>query len=131
MKTTRAQKRLNQVINIAELFGGFAKEDTDPKTIAKSWAIFEGKLNRLAITMCNDSNLAERAGEDFNDLKTRLQCKLPKLFKNSEAFEKALIVNSDPRGYALKLDRQKMPENWYLLPLDTDWGGDIILSPED
>ena len=131
MKTTRAQKRLNQVINIAELFGGFAKEDTDPKTIAKSWAIFEGKLNRLAITMCNDSKNAEQAEKDFNDLKIRLQCKLPKLFKNSEAFEKAFIVNSDPRGYALKLDRRNLPENWYVLGLYNDWGGDIILSPEE
>ena len=131
MKRTRAEKRLTQVINLAETFGGFAKEDTNPRSVAKSWAIFEGKLNRLAIAMCNDSKNAEQAGKDFNDLKIRLQCKLPKLFKNSEAFEKAFIVDSDPRGYALKLDRRNLPENWYVLGLYNDWGGDIILSPEE
>lgn len=122
-------KKVNQVKEIAKLFGGFASSETNAESVAISWSRWEAKLCRLNELSCNDSRLYERAYAEIERLRKELPRRFAKLFRHSNKFEECFFVEGDPRGHALKIDRKKACKKKAFFGI-TDWGGDIILSPE-
>jgi hypothetical protein len=80
----------------------------------------EMKARRMAEAECNGT-LPEGAWEKFVETTTRT---IERIFGGPVP---GFFVNSDPRGYALKIDPShgKVPEG-----MSTDWGGCGILAPE-
>lgn len=83
----------------------------------------ELKAHRLAEQWCN-GYISEPM---FDDGMQVIINKLSKLFDNRR-LPAGFFINSDPRGYALKLDNERatIPEGMY-----TDWGGYGIFAPEE
>lgn len=63
--------------------------------------------------------------EPFEDVKQQAYNRLSKVFGGR--IPDGVFINSDPRGYALKLDNEKVtiPEG-----MERDWGGNGILAAE-
>ncbi len=79
----------------------------------------ERDASAAALRLCNDSNYSQEAFERAKD-KAREQVE-----KTFGHIPPGFFVNSDPRGYALKLDNDKttIPEG-----MQKDWGGYGILA---
>jgi len=105
---------------------GASPEKVNGKEASALLSKLERRGQYRALCLCNDSSYTEgnsrRCKESiFREIET-LFGKLPSGF----------FVNSDPRGYALKIDNEN-PEGKALIEacqLHTDWGGYGILSPE-
>ena len=83
----------------------------------------ENRMRNAALSFCNDSNYDEDKLEAMKD-KTRAD--VAKLFGGT--LPNGFIINSDPRGYALKIDNElaELPQG-----LHHDFGGYGILAPEE
>lgn len=122
-------KKVNQVKEIARLFGGFVSSETNEESVAISWSRWEAKLCRLNELSCYDSRLAHKADAKIERLRKELPRRFSKLFRHCHKFEECFFVNGDPRGHALKIDRKKACKKKAFFGF-TDLGGYIILSPE-
>lgn len=78
----------------------------------------EMKARRMAEAECNGT-LPEGAWEKFVETTTRT---IERIFGGPVP---GFFVNGDPRGYALKIDPEKVP-----VGMSTDWGECGILAPE-
>lgn len=78
--------------------------------------IIEGRASRYATDDCNGDPVPEEWQEQIAEKVRAVFMRLPDGF----------FVNGDPRGYALKLDNDKVkiPEG-----MQTDWGGYGLLAP--
>lgn len=124
-------KKVNQVKEIAKLFGGFASKETTAESVAISWSRWEGRITRLNELSCNDSRRCECADGERERLRKVLPERFGKLFRHSKKFEQFFFVNGDPRGHALKIDLSKISVNKRMNFRGlTDLGGDIVMSPE-
>ena len=124
-------KKVNQVREIAKLFGGFASKETTAESVALSWSRWEGRITRLNELSCSDSIRCEWADGERERLRKFLPARLGKLFRHNRKFAECFFVNGDPRGYALKIDLSNMSMNKRMTFRGlTDWGGDAMLSPE-
>lgn len=132
MKATKTAQAIKtqQVNEIAALFGGFASKETDAESVARSWSRWEKRLGRLAETACSDPYRYQEADAEFERLRKMLPARFAKLFRHCRKFERVFFITSDPRGYCLKINRKHLQINWAKSRVQTDWGGDIILSPE-
>lgn len=124
-------KKVKQVREIAKLFGGFASKETTAESVALSWSRCECRITRLNELSCSDSRRCEWANGELEKIRKELPERLGKLFRHSRKFSECFFVNGDPRGYALKIDMSKMSMNKRRTFRGlTDWGGDIVMSPE-
>ena len=124
-------KKVKQVREIAKLFGGFASKETTAESVALSLARLEGRIKRLNELSCSDSRRSEWADSEREKIRKELPARLGKLFRHCKKFEKCFFVNGDPRGHALKIDMSKMSMNKRMTFRGlTDWGWDIVMSPE-
>lgn len=126
---------------IAKLFGGWNIEP-DEKTIRSRFAwlrLKEKRLNFFATAACNGEGLlytgTPQENVDAANSGIKLTSRLVKYtmidwFKDRNKFIDRFFVNTDPRGYALKLnltreDKQQVPG------LYTDFGGYGLIAPEE
>lgn len=130
MKTTKTAQAINQVNEIAALFGGFESKETSAESVARSWSRWEKRLGRLAETACSDPIRYKEAEAELERLRQTLPARFASLFHDRRGFERAFFITSDPRGYCLKINRKHLQINWAKSRVQTDFGGDIILSPE-
>jgi len=79
----------------------------------------EREASAAALRLCNDSHYSQ---EEFDTVKDSVKEQIRKTFGQ---IPPGFFVNSDPRGYALKLDNDKttIPEGMH-----KDWGGYGILA---
>ena len=113
LKTVRATWKKNHLAALESL--GF--DSTNWLSLRR----LEESTNRLMVDLCNgdktltDSEYAAKIEKIEKDVKRMFGGKLPDGF----------FVNSDPRGYALKIESDNVPSGIY-----RDWGGYIILAPD-
>lgn len=89
-------------------------------TLAK----YERTTRRLAMALCNFGDDDGRIDKKFE----KIEMKVMAIFDGKlEGF----FINRDPRGYALKIDDEIMKTKYADVPLEKDWGGYGILSPEE
>jgi hypothetical protein len=99
--------------------------------ICKRLRRLEAKAHRIAEQYCNgeidgdESNKAERA--ILNSL-AKILYSGPEAMPKCGMLAKAIFVNSDPRGYALKIDDEYVKE--HALKIHQDWGGYGIIAPD-
>src|SRR5690554_4744499 len=96
--------------------------EQDPVKLCKKLRRIEGKASRVSEALCNGLiQMEEFETEHVNHL-----CQLQKLLGVGPEFP--LFINSDPRGYALKIDDEYVRAN--NLKIERDWGGYGILAPD-
>lgn len=95
------------------------------KRMSSKLRLIERKANADATKYCN----GDLTTEQFAELDSKYSEEVQALFNNKlEGF----FVNSDPRGYSLKIsDKLMKPGQMYAeICLQTDWGGYGLLAPE-
>ena len=92
---------------------------------------YECQLNRLYLLKCDNERLCNWAENEAEKVEASARRNLAKYCKNHRLFIRELFFNSDPRGYALKLEieHNKVSRN-FLCKVDRDWGHYVIIAPE-
>lgn len=110
-------KHYERCAKLAALVGGVAK---DGKKVAVQLLKAERLAHSAALMYCNG---------EINDSQFKVSAEKAraKVLETLGGFPHGFFVNSDPRGYALKIDDKKMDKYPFL---HRDWGGYGILSPE-
>lgn len=85
---------------------------------------YECRLEWLAEMEAGDSRRYMWAREEFYKTQDRARRNLEKYCTKPEDLRREMWFNSDPRGYAIKLDAPAV------LPVHRDFGGNYILAPE-
>ena len=94
----------------------------DPVKLCKSLRRYEGKAERVSLALCNGDI---EYSEGHNELE-KLHNKVMALLKPSHA--RPFFINSDPRGYALKIYSDDSSIQQF--DLHRDMGGYGILAPD-
>lgn len=142
----------NNLIAIAARYGGFKEEQTDFSMLAKIERVneYENKFHRLAEVLCDgephgfatmhtismlnssigthqkNENVAD-AERSIDEWGERIKNELASWYVDEDKFKDEFFINTDPRGYALKLNfGGERVEGVY-----TDWGGYGIIAPDD
>lgn len=95
--------------------------ETNGLTLWRQLMRLERWLSQYSVQYCN----GDIDGDRWEQVKEQATVKLAKIF--GYHIPEGVFINSDPRGYALKLDNEKVtiPQG-----MDTDWGGYGILAAE-
>ena len=96
-----------------------------PLTLSKSLRRIETRLHRLAEDLCN--GVKELTDKQFEAMEKRELARVTALLPYLP--ESAIVINTDPRGYALKISTEYMKAN-DLDDIERDWGGYGILAPD-
>jgi len=114
MKALQRERIINHGENLNNIFS----TGIDPLTLCKKLRKIEIKANKKAENYCN-------YGGDIS-----FQSELKALAKilNFASQEIPVFINSDPTGYALKIDDRYIREN--NIKIETDLGGYGLIAPE-
>ena len=85
---------------------------------------YECRLNWLHELENNDARRYRWAREEIEKTREQARRNLEKYCTKPADLRREMWFNSDPRGYAIKLDAPAV------LPLNRDFGGNYILAPE-
>lgn len=106
-------------------------EKADGKKLSVALLKIEREASQSAVYFCNGSDDSNRpyGSENWERDKTKAMHAVKELFG---MYPHGLFINSDARGYALKIDNEatlgkKLIED---CGLQTDWGGYGLLAPE-
>jgi hypothetical protein len=123
-KQQRREKQLNKHYEIMQNLARFHGSNLDGKYITTKLLQLEKNASIAALNWCN----GVFTQENYEDATVTIKPKAQALFNNKlEGF----FINSDPRGYALKITSEQtqiLREKGIIL--HTDWGGYGILSPD-
>ena len=123
MKHTKAQHMYDRIrkhsADLNRIFG----LDEDPVALCKRLRRLETKAHQLAEDYCN--GLLESPAYELQA--GQLLAKVDQLL-HYETAGVPLLLNGDPRGYALKIDDDYVRE--HNLDIYRDWGGYGILAPD-
>lgn len=125
-KRDRYQERLaRHYATLSELSFYLTAERKDGKKLSVALLKMEREAHKMATDYCNGDNGVDC--DTWAAYTDKLGTKILQLFGASEI--PGLIINSDARGYALKIDSEYMGE-YEGIGLHKDMGGNGILSPE-
>lgn len=120
-KNAQLERHYTALANLAKLCG---VDNPEGKEIASALKSLERKAHRAALAYCNgDYNY-----DKFETVEKQITKQVQALFNNKlEGF----FVNSDARGYALKIQYDNFRPNgkYESINLFKDWGGYGLLSP--
>ena len=104
----------------------FSVPNVGPVELAKKVHRIEVKAHRMAEDYCNGLYETE---EYFEKKEKSIEAALDRLlgYKGKDI---PVFINSDPRGYALKIKDDWVREHREDFPIHTDWGGYGILAPD-
>ena len=102
---------------------------TNINSFVRSARRYECKLNHLYDLVCSSAKYSEWAEKEAERVSESAQKNLAKYCRNYKQFGKELFINSDPRGYALKLIIKNAGIT-FRCKVDRDWGSDYVLAPE-
>jgi hypothetical protein len=98
----------------------FGLADVDPVALCKKLRMLENKAHHSATLWCN-GDISE---DDFKKESLLIVAKVLKVLGDRYP----VFVNSDPRGYALKIDDKIVLQ--HNLCIYKDWGGYGIIAPD-
>lgn len=118
--------QLEQITRHGENLNAIFNTGLDPVTLCKKLRRLELKASILTTRECNTG---EDKGPELSKVLTSVKKILfPSPFTNSVELYKAVFINGDTRGYALKIKDQFVRDNNF--KIYQDWGGYGILAPE-
>lgn len=128
MKITKAEQRkqalLNHYSSLEKLAILCGLENPDGKKLSLKLFKLEQIANKAATNYCN----GEIEHFQYEDIVNPIEDKVKLLFNQQL---KGFFVNSDPRGYSLKIQDSTFKELYReKTGLTSDWGGYGILSPD-
>lgn len=123
MKHTKAQRMYDRIRKHGADLNCIFGLDEDPVALCKRLRRLENKAHRLAEDYCN--GLLESPAYELQA--GQLLAKVDQLL-HYESAGVPVILNGDPRGYALKIDDAYVRE--HNLDIYRDWGGYGILAPD-
>lgn len=126
MKTTVKNTMYEQIEKHGNNLNQIFNTGLDNITLCKKLHSLERKAHDLCIIECN-------TGKDMDNYLDKIMLKVHKiLFPNKESINKELVkavfLNGDPRGYALKIKSEYVASN--NLDIYKDWGGYGIIAPD-
>jgi len=126
-RTQYQERKKKQVRVIYELLKMTNSNASDSLLFAESRTMYlqrlEKKMSFINEKWCNGEITEEQFNYHYNYVKNAVN----KMFNNNlDGF----IINTDPRGYALKIEDNKIREKYLNLGIMTDWGGYGLLAPE-
>lgn len=121
--TSKKARMYEQIERHGEQLNAIFHTRYSPVALCKKLRVLEIKMHRVAEQWCN----GEISNETAEEKHTQALELLDKLLRFRRKGVR-VIINGDPRGYALKIDDQSMQEK--NLNLYRDWGGYGILAPE-
>lgn len=91
---------------------------------------YECRLNYLYLLEACDALRCDWAQHEAERVQESARRNLAKYCRNHKLFTKDLYINSDPRGYALKLEinHTKVTRS-FLCKVDRDWGQFFVVAP--
>ena len=120
---TKKQRQAEQILNHGlKLKRIFNLDSIGPVTLCKALHRIETRAHRLAEMDCN-----EGPGDILEKAEPGILKALDRIL-NFKAQNLPVFINSDPRGYALKIDDEYVRE--HNLDIYRDWGGYGIIAPE-
>lgn len=124
-KTERRQADLSRHYEFLERFSEFLGKKQDGKKLSSKLLKIEREANKAATDYCNGVIDSER----WEAMQDGFKWMLYKLFTTQNI--PGLLINGDARGYALKIDDEKV-RSYYPSEIGfyRDMGGYGILSPE-
>jgi hypothetical protein len=108
--------------NLKKIF--FLRDSVDPVKLCKQLRRIELKGNRLATDLCN--GIIDQ--DKFDAEKDKIANKLRHILEIPFLKYAGVFFNSDPRGYALKIESDRVRD--FNLNIYRDMGGYGILAPE-
>jgi len=109
-------KQLNAIFNTG----------LDPVALCQKLRRLESKAHALCIMECNTGE--DKDPELSRVLTTVKKILFPDTFNSDPELYKAVFINGDPRGYALKIKSEYVAAN--NLQIYRDWGGYGIIAPD-
>lgn len=103
---------------------------TNINGFARSARRYECLIARLNTLEACDARRAEWAARQLEVVRESARVNLAKYCRNRHQFARELYINSDPRGFALKLEIKNAPLYWHRVTLK-DWGGFFIVAPKN
>jgi hypothetical protein len=98
--------------------------ERDPVKLCKKLRKLEIAANKLATDNCNGDGDYQQNNEYLG----KIEDTVSHLLGIKSATNEPLYLNTDPRGYALKIDDAYMEAN--NIDLHRDWGGYGIIAPD-
>lgn len=125
MKESQREAIRKHGIKLLALFPGAITKD--PIDLCRRLRRLEGQANALALRLCNGPEFPslEACDSAFDAVYFKVCAALG---KRDEDGTPPIILNRDPRGYALKIPGEWMRD--HAGALHADWGGYGILAPE-
>lgn len=126
-KQRQAERILQHGLELKRAFFADPYEGIGPVTLCKALHRLEVKATRVSEGYCNGT----ASDADMEKMEKSVMASLVGLFGKEKVVETGMFINTDPRGYALKVS-----EEWtkgYVEKggrLHRDWGGYGILAPE-
>ena len=120
MKPTKKERMYQRIQKHGEQLNAIFKTAYEPVELRKKLRRIELHQRGAGVDYCNGVINSDQ----FIEIETRTLTKLYKLLGNSVP----VMINGDPRGYALKIDDSIVRER--KLDIMTDWGGYGLLAPD-
>ena len=126
-KQRQAERILQHGLDLKRAFFADPYDGIGPVALCKQLHRLEVKATRVTEAYCNGA--ASMA--DVDRMEKSVMASLERLFGKERVVEAGMFINTDPRGYALKVS-----EEWTRAytanggRLHRDWGGYGILAPE-
>lgn len=128
---TYAQRRSEQYARIREHGENLLKifpdaTEQDPVALCKKLRRLEARASSFALRLCNGPEFATE--DEADECGNRILEQVKNLLFGMGPENVTVILNRDPRGYALKIDDRWMQA--HNPKLHRDWGGYGIIAPE-
>jgi hypothetical protein len=120
LKTSKAARMAARIENHGQKLNAIFNTGLDPVTLCKKLRRLEAKQTWASEDYCN----GVIDDDQFEIIKTRTRDAVIKILGTKVP----VYINSDPRGYALKIDDQVVRD--LQLDIPRDWGGYGLLAPD-
>lgn len=123
-KQRQAEQILKHGLDLQRIYPDTKRVDHNgfpfgPVSLCKSLHRIEVKAHRYAEQLCNGPEISEKDQE-------KIEARLLKRVNEILGAGPAVFINTDPRGYALKIETEAAKT----LDIYKDWGGYGIICPE-
>ena len=117
----KKERMYNQIKTHGDNLNKIFHTQLDNITLSKKLFRLENKGNRIALDYCN----GDMENKDFEEQKDKILKSVDKILNFSKQ-NIPVFFNSDPRGYALKIEDDFTRD----ITIHRDWGGYGILAPD-
>ena len=126
MTTTQKNTMYQEIERHGNNLNAIFNTGIDPVKLCKKLRTLELKAHSLCEIECNTG---EDKDVELSAILTKVKAILfPDTFKSNPELFKAVFINGDPRGYALKIRSEYVAKN--NLTIYRDWGGYGIICPD-